>query len=386
MPQSSHQSVLIISRNLPPLLGGMERLIWNIVDAVRTEHSVHVVGPSGCRNHLPANVTATEVPLKPMVAFLLRASWTVIRLAFRSRPQLILAGSGLTAPIALLAARLVGAKSIVYLHGLDIKVDHPVYRLLWRPFFRHFDCVLVNSHFTRTLALEAGIAAERIQILYPGVTLPDLTLARNQRIEFRKRFNLGDIPIMLYVGRINARKGLSVFARHILPKITHAMPNARLVVIGDEPRNALKNTPGEWKKVERALNELNLAHAVEFLGSQNDEILSMAYIAADVLVFPVQELPCDIEGFGMVAIEAAAHNLPTVAFAVGGVPDAVNDGVSGELITPGDCELFARATIKFLDPLSDLQTNPRQFAEWFCWKNFGQRLRSILSSIQQSGK
>jgi phosphatidylinositol alpha-1,6-mannosyltransferase len=106
----------------------------------------------------------------------------------------------------------------------------------------------------------------------------------------------------------------------------------------------------------------------------------MAYMAADVLVFPVQEIPGDIEGFGMVAIEAAAHNLPTVAFAVGGVPDAVRDGISGALVARGDNESFARATIKFLDPRSGLRTDSRQFAESFCWQKFGQRLRSILNS------
>jgi len=383
MPSPKRPKLLIITRNLPPLLGGMERLVWHIVDAMNTEYQVHVVGPAGCRNLLPAGVTTSEAPLKPMPAFLFRAGCAAIMQARQLRPQLILAGSGLTAPIAWLAARLVGAKGIVYLHGLDIKVNHPVYRLLWRPFFKHFDCVLVNSHYTRNLALEAGISQERIRILHPGVTLPDLSKAHQQRAEFRQRFKLDDHPIMLYVGRINARKGLSIFARHILPTIIGAVPNARLVVIGDEPRNALQNTPGEWSKVEQALNETNLSHTIDFLGPQDDETLSMAYMAADVMIFPVQDIPGDIEGFGMVAIEAAAHNLPTVAFAVGGVPDAVNDGISGHLIPNADNESFSHATIKFLTTNASPPTATRKFAESFCWSAFGQRLRAILSAIRR---
>lgn len=371
--------ILVVTRNLPPLVGGMERLVWHIVEALHESERVHVVGPQGCRDHLPADVTASEISLRPMLRFFLGAALETITSARRLQPRLVLAGSGLTAPIAWLAARFAGATSVVYLHGLDIKVEHPVYRLLWRPFFRHFDGVLVNSHYTRGLALEAGISPDRIEILNPGVALPDLTRAQNQRNEFRKHFELGDHPIMLYVGRINARKGLSVFARHILPAINRALPDARLVVIGGEPRNALQNTPGEWNKVERALTELSLTHTVEFLGPQDDEMLSMAYMAADVMVFPVQDIPGDIEGFGMVAIEAAAHNLPTVAFAVGGVPDAVNDGISGNLIAPGDNESFALETIKFLDPHSRLRTTSRQFAESFCWQAFGERLRSLLA-------
>jgi phosphatidyl-myo-inositol dimannoside synthase len=371
---------LVITRNLPPLQGGIERLVWHILAELREDFQVHTIGPTGCASLLPENVTASEAPLKPLPIFLVRAAWLAITRVLRVRPNLVFSGSGLTAPIAWLAARFAGATSVVYLYGLDIKVEHPVYRLLWLPFFRHFDRVLVISNYTRSLALESGISPNRIQVLHPGVALPDLARAQDQRNEFRERFKLGDRPMMLYVGRINVRKGLSVFARHILPAIIHATPEARLVVIGDEPRNALRNTPGEWAKVERALTELGLTHIVEFLGPQDDETLSMAYMAADVMVFPVQDIPGDIEGFGMVAIEAAAHNLPTVAFAVGGVPDAVSDGVSGALVAPGDNESFASATIKFLDSRSGLRTDSRQFAESFCWRIFGQRLRSILKA------
>lgn len=372
---------LIVTRNLPPLQGGIERLVWHVIAELREDFQVHTIGPTGCASLLPENVTASEAPLKPLPIFLVRAAWLAMTRVLRARPSLVFSGSGLTAPIAWLAARFAGATSVVYLYGLDIKVEHPVYRLLWLPFFRHFDRVLVISNYTRSLALESGISPNRIQVLHPGVALPDLARAPDHRNEFRERYKLGDRPIMLYVGRINVRKGLSVFARHILPAINRAIPEARLVVIGDEPHNALRNTPGERAKVEQALSELGLTQIVEFLGPQDDETLSMAYMAADVMVFPVQDIPGDIEGFGMVAIEAAAHNLPTVAFAVGGVPDAVRDGVSGALVARGDNESFARATIKFLDPRSGLRTDSRQFAESFCWQKFGQRLRSILNTI-----
>ena len=119
-----------------------------------------------------------ECPSSPLGKFIVYALIKAIRASQQLKPQIILAGSGLTAPIAWLAARLFGARCIVYLHGLDIEVKHPVYQWLWVPFFRHFDQVLVNSHFTQNLALEAGIPADRIRILHPGVTLPDLSEAQ----------------------------------------------------------------------------------------------------------------------------------------------------------------------------------------------------------------
>ncbi len=369
---------LVVTRNLPPLIGGMERLIWHIVVVLGEHQKVHVVGPSGCKKHLPIEVTADEVPITPMPRFVLVAACRSLFSALRSRPAIVLAGSGLTAPFALIAARIAGASSIVYLHGLDIEVEHPVYRCLWRPFFRHFDLVLVNSRYTRNLAINAGIASERIAVLHPGVTLPDLSQAQTRREEFRNRFGLQHHPLMLYVGRINSRKGLSVFVRNILPIVIAAVPDAQMVVIGDEPKHALRHTPGEWAKVVEALEESGLGSVITFLGPQDDDTLSSSYMAADAMVFPVQDIPGDIEGFGMVAIEAAAHNLPTVAFAVGGVPDAIKEGVSGNLIPTGNNADFAQAVIRLLMRKAGTDFSPRRHAESFCWENFGERLRSLL--------
>jgi len=369
---------LVVTRNLPPLIGGMERLIWHIALALGNDQKVHIVGPSGCKMHFPIEITTDEIPITPMPRFLIAVAIRSFAHALRTRPAIVLAGSGLTAPFAWIAARVAGASSIVYLHGLDIAVEHPIYKWFWRPFFRHFDLVLVNSRYTQNLAIKAGIDSERIAILHPGVTLPNLSQAQIRREEFRTRFGFEHRPLMLYVGRINARKGLSAFVRDILPLIIAVVPDAQLVVIGDEPKHALRHTPGEWAKVEKALEESCLGKVVNFLGPKDDETLSSAYMAADVMVFPVQEIPGDIEGFGMVAIEAAAHNLPTVAFAVGGVPDAIKEGVTGNLIPTGNNDDFAQAVIRILMNKPGTNFSPREYAKSFCWENFGERLHSLL--------
>lgn len=373
---------MVITRNLPPLVGGMERLVWHIASELRPDYRLHVVGPAGCRTLLPSAVTASEIPVRPMAAFLLRTKLTSIWQALRLRPRLIIAGSGLTAPFAWLAARLCGARCVVYLHGLDIEARHPIYRLLWRPFFRRFDRILVNSRFTEQLARSAGVPAKHIAILHPGVDLPDPRGAPNQTVSFRERHGLGDHPILLYVGRITARKGLAGFAQDVLPQILNQQPETRLVVIGDEPTQALHHQSGERQRVIDALRALHLEDRVLFLRNIDDDALRAAYFSADALVFPVQERPGDHEGFGMVAIEAAAHGLPTVAFASGGVVDAIEDGTSGRLIPPGDTRAFADAVLEIVaraDPASR-RAACRQFAERFAWPLFGEALRSSCRS------
>ncbi len=113
------------------------------------------------------------------------------------------------------------------------------------------------------------------------------------------------------------------------------------------------------------------------LGTRFGSELDDAYAAADVHVFPVREIPGDPEGFGMVAIEAAAHALPTVAYATGGVVDAVAAGVSGLLVAPGDCKGFADAVLELLR--RPLQAEAiRLFAADFTWDRFGERVSDAL--------
>lgn len=374
-------AALVVTRNLPPMFGGMERLVWHIVDELRPDYHLHVIGPRGCSRHLPADVTVTEIPLSPLPLYLLRTLLASIRQAMRVKPVLVFAGSGLTAPFAWLAAKLTHARYACYLHGLDIEARHPIYRAIWLPFIRQIDQAFVNSHFTRALAIRAGVPAERITVLYPGVELPMTSEAQELAAEFRERYTLGNAPIMLYVGRITARKGLSFLAEYILPKVLHAVPEAQLVVIGDQAKNAVLKGDFELKKTHQILQALELETHAHFLGprTHDDLDISAAYFAADVQVFPVQHRTGDNEGFGMVAIEAAAHGLPTVAFAVGGISDAIQDGVSGALVAPGDSETFAYEVIKRLDgSIHKPHKDCKIFAAAFAWNKFGQVLRHHL--------
>lgn len=379
MEDHPQKTALLITRNLPPLVGGMERLVWHIADALAQDYHLHVIGPTGCAAHLPAGVSASEILIKPLWRFLFRVKWESIVQAIRRKPSVVFAGSGLTAPFAWLAARLAGAKCVVYLHGLDIEAQHPVYRLLWRPFFKRFDLVFVNSHFTQNLALGAGVSAERLRLLHPGVQLPAMDSAKQQRQAFRQQYNLGERPVLLYVGRITARKGLLPFVRDIFPAILADRPDTQLLVIGDEPTHALHSADSPRQKIAENLSSQGNTERVHFLGemAQDDPQISQAYFAADVLIFPVQDSPGDNEGFGMVAIEAAAHGLPTVAFNVGGVADAVADGVSGWLIQAGDNAAFVRAVLRLLsEPIE--ATAVRDFAHQFNWMAFNAALKNDL--------
>ncbi|MFT4268154.1 MAG: glycosyltransferase family 4 protein [Xenophilus sp.] len=373
--------ILIITRNLPPLVGGMERLNWHMADELSRRADVRVIGPTGSAHRRPEQVDVAEVPLRPLWRFLLASAWQAVRAAHAWQPDVVLAGSGLTAPPAWLAARCCRAKAAAYLHGLDISVHHPIYRMLWLPFIRHMDSCIVNSEPTRQLALNAGVKAEKMRTVHPGVSLPAQPQAAQAIEAFKNRHGLAGKTILLSVGRLSRRKGLLEFVQQALPLIVRERPDAVLAVIGAAPKDALHATAHSTESVRAAAEAAGVLENVRFLGNVSETELLAAYETASLHIFPIRDIPGDPEGFGMVAIEAAAHGLPTVAFATGGVVDAVAEGQSGRLVKPGDYAALAQAALQTLaGSPAEWRAKTTAFAQGFAWPRFGQRISTALTA------
>ncbi len=380
-------NILLVTRNFPPLLGGMERLNQYLLQELEREYDAYLVGPKGANTHVAHPERVIACPSTPVSVFLIHAAVKAVRSARRYRPCLIIAGSGVNALPAWLAAKASGTPWVVYLHGLDLVVDNILYQQIFLPIIRRADAWLVNSHATARLAIAAGLTANRLSILHPGVAIPE-TLPSNDDVRaWRKQHSFGNRPLLLSVGRLTKRKGLREFVLHALPTILVTHPKALLVVVGEEPHAALTSATIGVNALRKAAYQTGAQESLKILGNLSDEELGLAYRAASVLVFPVLDIPNDVEGFGMVAIEAAAHGLPTVAFAVGGVPDAIGNGCSGCLIPPGDYPGMAKKVIEYLQGKSDATvTACRTFASGFSWSRFGIVLRQFCQGLMASSE
>ncbi|NLY15281.1 MAG: glycosyltransferase family 4 protein [Gammaproteobacteria bacterium] len=372
--------ILLVTRNLPPLVGGMERLNWHMADELSKYAEVKVVGPQGSAELKPQSVSLSEAPLKPLPLFLFISACKAVWFALRWKPDVILAGSGLTAPIAWLASKLCGAKSAAYLHGFDITVKDRVYQRLWTPTFKKLDSIIVNSTPTKRLAFAAGVPEKKISIVYPGVSLPEQPQPKSAIAAFKQQHGLEDKKILLSVGRLTTRKGLKEFVEQALPSIVQQMPDVMLLVVGEAPKNSLGAGIQTQEEIMQAAQKHGLVKHIKFLGVITDKTeLATVYEAADVHVFPVRHIPYDPEGFGMVAIEAAAHGLPTVAFATGGIIDAVADGQSGYLIEKNNYRQLAGQIVTALNnPLEGAVI--QEFAQQFAWENFGQAVAAACTT------
>lgn len=371
---------LFVTRNLPPLVGGMERLNARTWSALASRGDAVLVGPRGCSARLPAGMATYEAPGGSIAAYLGPASLHVLRAAIRFRPGVVLAGSGVTAPLALAAARVARARAVVYLHGLDIVAAHAAYRGLWLPAIRRCDAFMVNSSATWNLAADAGIPTGRMTIVHPGTDLVAENPGAGQG--FRQRHGFGSEPLILSAGRLTPRKGLVEFVARALPLVVAAHPAARLVVVGADARVAANAaTTSEAARIRDAAARAGLSRHLAMLGGVDDCELDAAYRAANVLVFPILALPGDVEGFGMVAIEAAARGLPTVGFRVGGVIDSVDDGKSGDLVDPEDYEALADRLVARLAATNRADDGAacRRHAARFGWDRFEAQVLGALS-------
>lgn len=379
-PAKERPAALLVTRNFPPLVGGMENVNRRLLLELAALGPVDLCGPAGCGAHAPKAARVAESPLRPLWRFLAGAGLRCTWMALRGRPKLILAGSGLTAPLAWFAARLCGARAAVYLHGLDIIVPNRLYQTAWLPFLRRCELVLVNSANTARLARAAGIPAARIAVLHPGTDVP--AADPGARARFRALHGLPEQRILLSVGRLTRRKGLAEFVARSLPALVGADASIMLVVIGEEATDALHGTSGsERQRILECAREHGVSAHVRLAGRCGQAALADAYQGADLHVFPVLDLPGDVEGFGMVALESAAHGLRTAAFDVGGIPDAMDPATTGALVASGDYQALTTTVLALLasPPGQAQQDACRRFAASKDWRHFGERLRAIVA-------
>ena len=226
--------------------------------------------------------------------------------------------------VALLAARLAGIPFSFTLHGPADFTDPK----LWRLDAKIADAVFVSciSHFCRSQAMLASPVRDwaKLHIVHCGVEPAryDAPPASGQDL--------------LFVGRMTAAKGVPLLIE-AMPRILAAFPDAHLTLIGDGPDRA---------GLEDQIRRLGLSGAVRFAGYRNQDEVAEALARAAVFV-----LPSFAEGVPVVLMEAMAARRPVIATRIAGIPELVEDGVSGRIVSPGDGQALAEAVYDILaDP------------------------------------
>lgn len=259
--------------------------------------------------------------------------------------QLLLAGQILPVGAAtMIASHRLGLPYGVFVHGMDLALARRRSSKRWlaQRILRRAEFVIANSSFTAHLTQSFGIPETNVIVLNPGPGVRPNEGASERTEAFRRRYGLIARLVFLSAGRLVARKG---FDRAIegFSRTKSVLPKTTLLIVGDGP---------DRKRLEGLAASFGPNNDVLFLGSLPDNELVDAYRSSDVFLLPAREVKdhsgrlLDVEGFGIVFLEAALAGKPVIAGRSGGVPDAVREGVNGILVDPEDPEDIKRAIVR----------------------------------------
>lgn len=233
-------------------------------------------------------------------------------------------------------------------------------------------CVAAISRYTRAVA-ERVARFPNLVVIPPGIPVPPLPA--EGRDEARRRLGWDGRKVVLMLSRLNRRKGHSTVLR-AAARLRGRHPGILVAIAG---------TGGYRERIEALSRELGLGEAVRFLGAVPEEEKGALLAAADLFCMPsdADEGKFEVEGFGIVFLEAAAAGTLCVGSDTGGIPDALEDGRSGILVPAGDAEALAEALDRALsDPAAfdavRLHARERAVGE-FSWPR---RTEELLSAVE----
>jgi phosphatidyl-myo-inositol dimannoside synthase len=374
--------ILVVSWNFPPRRGGAEYLIGNLVAGLRQNRAVFVITA-----HAPSSRSEEGVfraPWAGLLVFTLYALWRGASLLSQNREiQVVFGGSALVTPLVLVLARLFGRKAVAQAHGLDLVYRNSLYQALCVRWLKFCDRIVANSAYTASLALKKGVPREHTYVIPPGIHSARFTQEPANVEAIKKEFALQDKRTILFVGRLAKRKGVKEFIEKSLLGIINEVPDACLVIVGDNPTESLAHHGDALGEIAAVISKMDLLTQVRLHGPASDDELVKLYQACDVVILPALAETDDAEGFGIVLLEAAAAGKPSVATRVGGIPDAIEDGKSGILVEPGDYGQLADAVIALLRDgrrrLTMGEYARRRVDERFCWERVIKRYDLALA-------
>ena len=368
---------LLVTNDFPPRPGGIQSYLQNLVDLLPPDEVV-VYAPRW-RGHEEFDAAQPYTVVRHPTTLMLPTP-AVARRAARliAAHDISTVWFGAAAPLATLAPamRRAGARRVVAsTHGHEVGWSMlPVARQVLAHIGRHTDAVTFVSRYTRGRFAAAFGAQAALEYLPPGVDPDRFAPDPHARARLRGQLGLGDRPTVLCLSRLVPRKGQDVLIR-ALPLIRREVGDVVLVIVGGGPYA---------ETLHRLAAENAVAEHVVFTGSVPSAELPAYHNIADVFAMPARTRGggLDVEGLGIVYLEASATGVPVVAGQSGGAPETVVEGVTGTAVDGTDIDAVALAITAILsDPsaAAEMGANGREHVlQNWQWRTIAARLRQLL--------
>lgn len=318
---------LVLSQIFPPTHGGSGRWLWELYSRLPKDEYLIVTNCSketeGFDATAPVNIEriplfSTEWGLLSRVGlfFYIKTIIKLIRIVRREEITSIHCGRCLPEGVmALLLKKIMGIKYISFIHGEDIETARTSRELsfLVKAVLKNAKTLICNSHNTANLVQDNWhIDKNKINVLHPGVDLVKFKPA-DEDLNFKKQMGWFNKKVILTVGRLQERKGQDRMIE-AMPNIIKSFPDSLYVIVGNGD---------DLPRLEALANVLDITDSVQFITDANDDILLKCYQQCDLFILPNRTVGNDIEGFGMVLVEAQACGKPVIAGDSGGTREAV---------------------------------------------------------------
>ncbi|MEV0281058.1 glycosyltransferase family 4 protein [Streptomyces sp. NPDC050610] len=376
---------LIVTNDFPPRPGGIQAFLHNMALRLDPEQIV-VYASTWKRGQEGVEATARFDAEQPFRVVRDRTTMLLPTPRATRRASELLREHGCTsvwfgaaAPLGLMAPalRAAGARKLVATtHGHEAGwAQLPASRQLLRRIGEGTDTITYLGEYTRSRiapALSAAAAARMVQ-LPPGVDEKTFHPGSGGD-EVRAPLGLTDRPVVVCVSRLVPRKGQDTLIQ-AMPRILSAVPDAVLLIVGDGPYR------GELRKLAA---DTGVADSVRFTGPVPWAALPAHHGAGDVFAMPCRTRRggLDVEGLGIVYLEASATGLPVVAGDSGGAPDAVLDGETGFVVRGGSPTSAADRIITLLRDADLRRRMGERGRAWveerWRWDQLAGRLASVL--------
>ena len=375
--------VMIVTNDFPPRQGGIETFVATIAGGLPTDQVVVYTSRTRGQERYDARLS---YPVVRDHTSMLVPSPTVRRrvvAAFRTHgcDRVIF---GAAAPLGLLAGplRAAGAERIVGItHGHELWWARvPAARRVLRRIGSGCDTLTYLGEYTHRVIAGALTpdAAGRMVRMPPGV---DTSLFRpgsgpddGERHRLRAEWGVdADAPVLICVGRLTPRKGQDTLVAG-WPEVVAALPAARLVITG----------PGDDRALRSSAERLGVANRIVFTGGVPHAQTPAFFAAADVFASPCRDRHAglEVEGLGIVFLEASACGLPVIVGRSGGAIDTVLDGRTGVVVDPTDVRAVAAAAIDLLSDPARAAAMGRAGREWverdWTWRHVHETVARLL--------
>lgn len=351
MPE--RMTILLVSQVFPPKHGGSGRWLWELYRrlAGTTVHVAagEVAGAETFDRAAPLGISRLDLEfsswglLSPGGACDYAGAFLALRrIVQRCKPDVIHCGKALPEGLLALAlSKWTGVPYACYVHGEELTLAKTSRELrMWTGrVLRSAQQIVANSRHSRDILLgDWAIPAARIVVIHPGVDTSRFVPAPIDE-QVRERLGWRGRRVILTVGALQKRKGQDMMIR-ALPAIRAMCPDVLYAIAGEG-----------WEReyLEKLVVEQGVSEVVQFCGAPQEGALLTYYQQCDLFALPNRQIGWDLEGFGIVSLEAQACGKPVIVGNSGGAPETVLQGITGEVVSAETPEPLAELAAALLD-------------------------------------